>query len=175
MEKIIGKNKSSDFDELTKKIEEEILEEERGIYTEKTLEEAHNPKNVGELEAPSGAARVTGPCGDTLQMHIKVEENKIVDCKFITDGCGASMACGSVVTELVKGKTIEEALTVEDKDVLSVLGGLPEENIHCSVLAMDTLRAALEDYKYKDKNKDKNQDKNKDKNKNKKRNKKERR
>ncbi len=125
------KNESYDFDELTKMMEEEILEEERGIYTEKTLEEAYNPKNVGELEAPSGA----------------------------------SMACGSVVTELVKGKTIEEALTVEDKDVLSVLGGLPEENIHCSVLAMDTLRAALEDYKSK----------NKSKNKNKKRNKKERR
>lgn len=116
------KNESYDFDELTKMMEEEILEEERGIYTEKTLEEAYNPKNVGELEAPSGA----------------------------------SMACGSVVTELVKGKTIEEALTVEDKDVLSVLGGLPEENIHCSVLAMDTLRAALEDYKSKNKNKKRN-------------------
>nr|CBH37736.1 hypothetical protein, NifU-like N terminal domain family [uncultured archaeon] len=88
-----------------------------------------------------------------------VEENKIVDCKYITDGCGASMACGSVVTELVKGKTIEEALTVEDKDVLSVLGGLPEENIHCSVLAMDTLRAALEDYKSKSKSKNKKRNK----------------
>jgi len=153
MEKMTEKNETSDFDELTKKMEEEILEEAREIYTEKTLEEAYNPKNVGELETPSGAARVTGPCGDTLQMHIKVKENKIVDCKFITDGCGASMACGSVVTELVKGKTIEEALTVENKDVLSVLGGLPEENIHCSVLAVDTLRAALEDYKSKDKNK----------------------
>ncbi|MEA2053066.1 MAG: iron-sulfur cluster assembly scaffold protein [Euryarchaeota archaeon] len=161
MEKITEKNETSDFDELTKKMEEEILEEERGIYTEKTLEEAYNPKNVGGLEAPSGAARVTGPCGDTLQMHIKVEENKIVDCKFITDGCGASMACGSVVTELVKGKTIEEALTVEDKDVLSALGGLPEENIHCSVLAMDTLRAALEDYKSKSKNKNRNKKRNK--------------
>ena len=145
------KNETSDFDELVKNIEEEVLEEARGIYTEKTLEEAYNPKNVGELENPSGAARVTGPCGDTLQIHIKVEENKIVDCKFITDGCGASMACGSVVTELVKGKTIEEAFWIGNKDVLSVLGGLPEENIHCSVLAVDTLRAALEDYKDKNK------------------------
>jgi nitrogen fixation NifU-like protein len=152
------KNETSDFDELVKKMEEEILEEARGIYTEKTLEEAYNPKNVGELETPSGAARVTGPCGDTLQIHIKVEENKIVDCKFITDGCGASMACGSVVTELVKGKTIEEALTVDEKDVLSVLGGLPEENIHCSVLAVDTLRAALEDYKSKSKSKRRNKE-----------------
>ncbi len=145
MEKKNEKNETSDFDELTKKIEEEILKGEREVYTEKTLEEAYNPKNVGELETPSGTARVTGPCGDTLQIHIKIEENKIVDCKFITDGCGASMACGSVVTELVKGKTIEQAPTVGYKDVISVLGGLPEENIHCSVLAVDTLRAALED------------------------------
>ncbi len=149
MEKKNEKNETSDFDELTKKIEEEILKGEREVYTEKTLEEAYNPKNVGELETPSSTARVTGPCGDTLQIHIKIEENEIVDCKFMTDGCGASMACGSVVTELVKGKTIEEALTVGYKDVISVLGGLPEENIHCSVLAVDTLRAALEDYKSK--------------------------
>jgi nitrogen fixation NifU-like protein len=146
MEKMSEKNETSDFDELIKNMEEEILEEEKEIYTEKTLEEAYNPKNVGELETPGGAARVTGPCGDTMQIHVKVEGDKIVDCKFITDGCGASMACGSVVTELAKGKSIEEALTVEDKDVLSVLGGLPEENIHCAVLAVDTLRAALVDY-----------------------------
>ncbi len=148
------KSETSDFDELVKNIEEEIQEEAREIYTEKTLEEAYNPKNVGELEKPSGAARVTGPCGDTLQIHLKVEEgvgggDKIIDCKFITDGCGASIACGSVVTELVKGKTIEEAFRIGYKDVLSVLGGLPEENIHCSVLAVDTLRAALEDYESK--------------------------
>ena len=149
MEKMSEKSEAFDLDELVKNIEEAVLEEAREIYTEKTLEEAYNPKNVGELETSSGAARVTGPCGDTLQIHIKVEENKIVDCKFITDGCGASMACGSVVTELVKGKTIEEALSVENKDVLSVLGGLPEENIHCSVLAVDTLKAALEDYRSK--------------------------
>jgi len=149
------KNETSDFDEFVKNMEEEILEEARGIYTEKTLEEAYNPKNVGALETPSGAARVTGPCGDTLQMHIKVEENKIVDCKFITDGCGASMACGSVITELVKGKTIEEAFRIGNRDILSILGGLPEENIHCSVLAVDTLRAALEDYKSKSRNNNK--------------------
>jgi nitrogen fixation NifU-like protein len=144
MVKMSGKNETSDFDELIKKVEEEILEEEREIYTEK------------KLGSPSGAARVTGPCGDTLQIHIKVEENKIVDCKFITDGCGASMACGSVITELVKGKTIEEAFRIGNKNVLSVLGGLPEENIHCSVLAVDTLRAALGDYKDKSKKNDAN-------------------
>ncbi len=72
-----------------------------------------------------------------------------MDSKFITDGCGPSIACGSVVTEMVKGKTIEEAFRIEDKDILSVLDGLPEENLHCPVLAVNTLRAAMEDYKKK--------------------------
>ncbi len=137
----------SNLDELIGGIEETIMGEEREIYTEKTLEEAYNPKNVGELKNPDGAARVTGPCEDTMQIHLKVERDIIIDSKFMTDGCGASTACGSVVTELVKGKTIEEAFKVEDKDILSVLGGLPEDNLHCPVLAMTTLRAALEDYK----------------------------
>ena len=146
-----GKNKAANLDELIRNIEEEILEEAREIYTEKTIEEAYKPKNVGELKNPSGAARVTGPCGDTQQVHIRVEEDKIVDCKFITDGCGASIACGSVITELAKGKTIEEAFRIGKEDVLSVLGGLPEESIHCSVLAVDTLRAAIENYMSKNK------------------------
>jgi nitrogen fixation NifU-like protein len=141
------KKEPSEFDDLVKNMEAEVLEKARELYTAKTLEEAYNPKNVGELKTANGAARVTGPCGDTQQIHINVEGNRIVDCKFITDGCGASTACGSVATELIKGKTIEEALTVEDGDILAVLGGLPEDNSHCATLAVDTLRAALEDYK----------------------------
>ncbi|MEA2074625.1 MAG: iron-sulfur cluster assembly scaffold protein [Euryarchaeota archaeon] len=140
---------SADLDELVGSIEEIIRKEEREIYTERTLAEAYNPKNVGELENPDGTARVTGPCGDTVQIHLQVENGRIADSKFITDGCGASTACGSVVTELVKGKTVEEAFAVGDREVLSVLGGLPEENIHCALLATNTLRAALEDYKNK--------------------------
>ncbi|MDI6885518.1 MAG: iron-sulfur cluster assembly scaffold protein [archaeon] len=139
----------SGLEELIASIEETISKEESEIYTEKTLEEAYNPKNVGELKNPDGVARITGPCGDTMQMHIRVYGDKIMDSKFITDGCGASIACGSVVTEMVKGKTIEEAINVEDKDILSILGGLPEENLHCPVLAVNTLRAALEDYNNK--------------------------
>ncbi len=147
----VAEREFSDLDELVRGIEERIRKEEREIYTERTLAEAYNPRNVGELGNPDGAARVTGPCGDTMQIHLRVDNGIIVASKFITDGCGASIACGSVVTELVKGKTVEEAFTIEDKDILSVLGGLPEENIHCAMLAVETLRAALEDYKSKDK------------------------
>ena len=143
----IEEREFTDLDELVGSIEETIRKEEREIYTERTLAEAYNPKNVGELDNPDGTARVTGPCGDTVQIHLQVENGRIADSKFITDGCGASAACGSVVTELIRGKTIEEAVEVGDRDVLSILGGLPEENIHCALLAVNTLKAALEDYK----------------------------
>jgi nitrogen fixation NifU-like protein len=145
----IEKKDFSGLDKLVAGMEETIQKEEREIYTKRTLEEAYNPKNVGELKNPDGAARITGPCGDTLQIHLKVEGDTIVDSKFITDGCGASTACGSVITELARDKRVEEAATIKDKDILSILGGLPEDNVHCALLAANTLKAALDDYKIK--------------------------
>ena len=140
---------TEEFDDLINELEAAIQKEEKELYSERTLEEAYNPKNVGVLEDPDGYARITGPCGDTMQIHLKVADAKIVDCKFITDGCGPSTASGSAVTEMAKGKTIEDALLIQDKDILAVLDGLPEESIHCPVLAVNTLRAAIEDYKNK--------------------------
>ena len=140
---------TEEFDDLINELEAAIQKEEKELYSERTLEEAYNPKNVGVLEDPDGYARITGPCGDTIQIHLKIADAKIVDCKFITDGCGPSTASGSAVTEMAKGKTIEEALLIQAKDVLAVLDGLPEESIHCPVLAVNTLRAAIEDYKDK--------------------------
>ncbi|MBK5190809.1 MAG: iron-sulfur cluster assembly scaffold protein [Methanosarcinales archaeon] len=155
----IEEREFSYLDELIESIEERIKKEEREIYTERTLKEAYNPKNVGELNNPDGAARITGPCGDTVQIHLQLEGDRIIDSKFITDGCGALTACGSVVTEMVRGKTIEEAFMVEDKDILSTLGGLPEENVHCALLAANTLRAALENYKNRNENEKRNKEK----------------
>jgi nitrogen fixation NifU-like protein len=140
-----------DMDDLAKKIQESILEDAKEIYTERTIEEAYNPKNVGEIKDADGIGRITGPCGDTMQIHLKIEDGKIADSQFLTDGCGSSIACGSVITELAKGKTVKEASEIEDKDILSILGGLPEESLHCPILAMNTLRAAIEDYKVRDK------------------------
>ncbi len=139
----------SEFDEFVAGIDERIRKEEQAIYTERTLAEAYSPKNIGELQNPDGAARVTGPCGDTVQLHLKIVDDTIVDSKFITDGCGASTACGSVITELVKGKTVAAASRIMDSDVLAVLGGLPKENVHCALLAVNTLHAALDEYKKK--------------------------
>ena len=140
-------SEKNEFDDLIQEIEGEIQKDESEIYTERTLEEAHNPKNVGELKEPSAVGKITGPCGDTVQIHLRIEGDTISDTKFMTDGCGPSIACGSVVTELVKAKTVEEAEKLNAEDILAVLGDLPEDNLHCPVLAINTLKAALEDYR----------------------------
>ena len=140
-------SEKNEFDDLIQEIEGGIQKDESEIYTEKTLEEAHNPKNVGELKEPSAVGKITGPCGDTVQIHLRIEGDTVSDTKFMTDGCGPSIACGSVVTELVKAKTVEEAEKLNAEDILAVLGDLPEDNLHCPVLAINTLKAALEDYR----------------------------
>jgi nitrogen fixation NifU-like protein len=135
-----------DFNSIVKDIEEAMLDAARKIFSKRVLEEAYNPKNVGEIENPDGYASITGPCGDTMQIYLRVAGNKIANCKFLTDGCGATIACGSVITELVKGKTIDEILEITDKDLLTIMGGLPEEYLHCPVLTVKTLRAAIKNY-----------------------------
>ncbi len=116
-------------------------------YSEKVLEHFKNPKNVGEMENPDGTGHVGNPvCGDIMELYIKVENNVITDAKFKTFGCGAAIATSSMVTELVKGKTIEEALEISNKAVAEALGGLPPIKMHCSVLAEEALRSAIGDY-----------------------------
>ena len=133
------------MDEL-EALEKEIWEEMRKIYSERTLDHAFNPRNVGSLPDPDGFASYTGPCGDTMKIWLKVENGRIEKATFWTDGCGTSIAAGSAVTELVKGKRVEEALLISPEDVLAELGGLPEESQHCAVLAATTLKRALMDY-----------------------------
>ncbi len=106
-----------------------------------------HPKNVGEIPDASGTGTVGNPvCGDVMKMFIKVENDIIVDAKFKTFGCGAAISTSSMVTEMVKGKTIEEALKISNRAVAEALGGLPPIKMHCSVLAEQALRAALADY-----------------------------
>ncbi len=117
-------------------------------YSEKVMEHYENPRNVGEIEDADGVGTVGNPaCGDAMKLTVKIEDDRIVDVKFKTFGCGAAIATSSMVTELVKGKTIEEALKVSNKTVAEALGGLPKVKMHCSVLAEDALRAAIEDYR----------------------------
>ena len=116
-------------------------------YSDKVMDHFAHPRNVGVIENPSGTGKVGNPvCGDIMELFIKVEGDKIVDAKFRTFGCGAAIATSSMITELVKGKTIEEALKVSNKAVVEALDGLPPVKVHCSVLAEDALKAAIDDY-----------------------------
>jgi nitrogen fixation NifU-like protein len=117
------------------------------LYNEKVMEHFKNPRNVGEMEDPDGVGRVGNPvCGDVIELYIKVNDGTIVDAKFKTFGCAAAIATSSMVTEMVKGKSIEEALKISNKAVVEALDGLPPAKMHCSVLAEDALKAAVEDY-----------------------------
>lgn len=119
-------------------------------YSEKVWEHFENPRNVGELENPSGTGTVgNAKCGDIMKMDIQVEDGVITDVRFKTFGCGAAIATSSMATEMVKGKTIEEALKLTNKAVMEALDGLPPVKVHCSLLAEEAIHAAIEDYQKK--------------------------
>ena len=121
-------------------------------YSDKVMDHFKNPRNMGEMENPDGVGHVGNPtCGDVMELYIIVKDGVLEDVKFKTFGCGAAIATSSMVTELVKGKTIEEALKVTNKAVAEALDGLPPVKMHCSVLAEQALKAAIEDYQAKQK------------------------
>lgn len=116
-------------------------------YSDKVMEHFRNPRNVGEMKNPDGLGHVGNViCGDIMELYIKVEDDIIVDAKFKTMGCGAAIATSSMVTEMVKGKNIKEALEISNKAVAEALGGLPPVKMHCSVLAEQALKSAIDDY-----------------------------
>lgn len=116
-------------------------------YNEKVIEHYSNPRNVGEIENASGVGEVGNPvCGDIMKMYLQIENGIIKDVKFKTFGCGAAIATSSISTEMIKGKTVDEALKLNNKDVVNELGGLPPVKLHCSVLAEEAIRTAIADY-----------------------------
>lgn len=126
--------------------EELIQAEMRKVYSETTIDHAMNPRNVGDMRDADGFAKVTGPCGDTMEIWLRIKNGTIAEASFLTDGCGTSIASGSMVTEMVKGRSITEAQKINQQDVLTALGGLPEESQHCALLVANTLKAAIRDY-----------------------------
>lgn len=118
-----------------------------GVYTEKVMDHFANPRNVGEIKDADGVGEVgNAKCGDIMRIYLKVEVNIIKDVKFKTFGCGAAIATSSMVTEMVMGKTLEDALTVTNQAVAEALGGLPPVKMHCSNLAADAMHKAIQDY-----------------------------
>lgn len=117
------------------------------LYTDTVMDHFSNPRNMGELEGANAIGEVGSPaCGDIMKMYLKIENGVIEDIKFKTFGCGAAIASSSITTELIKGKTIENALKLKNKDVIEALGGLPAVKIHCSVLAEQAIKTALANY-----------------------------
>jgi len=132
---------SSERDDLIAK----VMADARKIYSETVIDHATKPRNLGIIDDCDGFARITGPCGDTMEVRLKVNNNKINEIYFMTDGCGTSIASGSMMTEMAKEKSVTEAMRICQQDVLSFLGGLPEESEHCALLASNTLKAAIRD------------------------------
>ena len=117
------------------------------LYSEKVMDHFQNPRNVGKMDDADGVGEVgNAKCGDIMKMFIKVEDGIITDCKFNTFGCGSAIATSSIATEMIMGKSIEEALTLSNKAVVEALDGLPANKIHCSVLAEEAVKAAVKDY-----------------------------
>jgi nitrogen fixation NifU-like protein len=120
-------------------------------YSQKVMEHFMDPHNMGDMPDANGVGTVGNPvCGDVMKIYLKIEDNRIVNARFKTFGCGAAIATSSMITDLVKGKTIEEALAVTNKAVAEALDGLPPIKMHCSVLAEEGVRAAIEDYRSRD-------------------------
>jgi nitrogen fixation NifU-like protein len=124
------------------------------VYSEKVMEHFMNPRNVGEIEHPDGIGEVGNPvCGDMMTFYIKVKDNRLDDVKFMTFGCGAAIAVSSMVSEMAKGLTLEEAMKITPKSVADELEGLPKQKFHCSNLGAQALHKAIEDYQSKQKSK----------------------
>jgi nitrogen fixation NifU-like protein len=133
---------ADDIDGIVKSLQEAVL----AGYSQKFKDELFNPGNFGKIENPDSRVRITGVCGDTIEMFLTVRDERIHDIKFTTDGCGATVVCASYVTRTAQGKSIGEALRTEPDDVDRYFEGLPEEHKHCAKLAVITLRALLEKY-----------------------------
>ena len=118
-----------------------------GPYSEKVMDHFMNPRNVGEIESADGVGEVGNPaCGDMMRLYLKIDGGKVVDAKFRTFGCGAAIASSSMLTEMIKGKTIEEARAISNQHVADALDGLPAVKIHCCVMAEQAVKSALDDY-----------------------------
>jgi nitrogen fixation NifU-like protein len=134
---------ATDFDRSMEELQQQVTEQARAVYSDKVVDEFYNPKNVGRMPEPDARGLVHGWCGDTMEIYLRLDGERIKEATFVTDGCGPTVACGSMLTTMVQGMSLEEAGEVRPKDLLEALDGLPEENAHCAELAVSTLQNAL--------------------------------
>ena len=137
----------NDIDKVFEELKKYFMNEFSKTFSDKVVSLTYEPLNVGSIENPDGHARISGPCGDTMEIFISTKGERLEKITFLTDGCGATLACGSAVTELAKGKTIPEAETIDVLSILEYLDDLPPSHEHCALLAVKTLCQALKDLK----------------------------
>jgi len=137
---------SDDFDTFVQDLQDQIYDEARRDYGDVAYERWRNPRYAGALENPDGYGRLTGTCGDTMQIFLKFQGDRVTEATFQTDGCGSSTVCGSFAAELALGRSPEELTEITGETILDILGGLPEEDRHCAFLAAGTLQEALDSY-----------------------------
>lgn len=133
----------TDFDRMVEELQGQIIEQERALYSATVIEEYHNPKNLARMAGSDAYARVRGWCGDTMGIFLRLDGQRIQAATFMTDGCGPTVASGSMLTTLVQGMSLEEASKITPEDLLAALDGLPEESVHCAELAVSTLRQTI--------------------------------
>jgi nitrogen fixation protein NifU and related proteins len=131
---------------LVAELQQQIDKAERAMFSPTVLELARQPRNMGVMLEPDGHALFFGPCGDTMEVFLRLDGPRIQVAAFMTDGCGPTVACGSMLTAMAQGKTLEEAVAIRAADLVAALGGLPQEHLHCASLAVNTLRLAVFHY-----------------------------
>ena len=144
-----SEKKGSDLDELVQNIMTILDAEDARIYSKEVIAEFKDPANVGTLEDADGRGVADGLCNDTMEICIKMEEGRIARCVFFTDGCGATIACGSRLTKKAIGMDVDDAMTIRPEDLIAELGGLPDDHKHCATLAVIALRNAVRNFKGK--------------------------
>lgn len=140
------KDDAKELDLLAENVVRMLEEEDAKVYSREVIEEFRHPANVGRMQDADGEGVGDGICGDSMEMYLKVKDGRIVRCTFYTDGCGATIACGSRLTRFVAGMALDDAKAVRPSDLVSLLSGLPEEHVHCASLAMIALRNAMRNY-----------------------------
>jgi len=143
MEVDVAREEVAGFDRMVTGLQRQITEQEEALYSARVLEEARHPRNLGAMLDPDGHAVVRGPCGDTMEIFVRLCGSQIEKAAFMTDGCGPTVACGSMLTTMVQGKTLDEAAAIDGGDLIIALDGLPAEHVHCATLAVTALRQAL--------------------------------
>jgi nitrogen fixation NifU-like protein len=134
---------TNDFDRFVDDLQQQIIEDARAVYSDKVIEAFYNPKNLGRMPEPDACGIVHGWCGDTMEIYLRLNGERIEQTSFTTDGCGPTVACGSTLTTMVQGLSLQEAGGITPDDLLDALGGLPKESVHCAELAVNTLRETI--------------------------------